>query len=123
MKTKTVYSITTGQKEIAHESPREPGVFLIPANTTEKAPPDYDAETQVLRYDGKWIVEDVPQPEPEPEPEPPTPEQQIEMLQSQRRSAYQQESDPIYFLWQRGKATEQDWLDAVAAIKARFPKP
>ena len=40
-----------------------------------------------------------------------------------RRQAYRAESDAIYFLWQRGEATEQDWFDAVQAIKDRYPKP
>ena len=123
MKTKTVYSIATGQKEIAYESPREPGVFLMPANTTKTAPPEYDAETQTLVWDGAWQVEDIPKPKPELKPEPLTPEQELEQVLNQRRFAYQQESDGIYFMWQRGGATEQEWLDAVQAIKARYPKP
>jgi len=41
-----------------------------------------------------------------------------------RRSAYQLESDPIFFQWQRGDSyTEQDWKDKVAEIDARFPYP
>ena len=40
-----------------------------------------------------------------------------------RRQAYQLESDPLFFKAQRGEATEQDWLDAVQAIKDRYPKP
>lgn len=40
----------------------------------------------------------------------------------QFRTAYQAESDPLFFKYQRGEATEQEWLDKVAEIKARFPK-
>ena len=43
-------------------------------------------------------------------------------IDQQRQSAYQTESDPLFFKYQRGEATEQDWLDKVAEIKARFPK-
>jgi len=43
-------------------------------------------------------------------------------IDQQRQSAYQAESDPLFFKYQRGEATEQDWLDKVAEIKARFPK-
>lgn len=43
-------------------------------------------------------------------------------IEQQRQSAYQTESDPLFFKYQRGEATEQDWLDKVAEIKARFPK-
>lgn len=38
-----------------------------------------------------------------------------------RREAYRQESDSIFFKWQRGEATEQEWLDAVEDIRQRFP--
>lgn len=43
-------------------------------------------------------------------------------INQQRQSAYQTESDPLFFKYQRGEATEQDWLDKVAEIKTRFPK-
>lgn len=39
-----------------------------------------------------------------------------------RINAYRDESDPLFFKWQRGEATEQEWLDKVAEIKARFPE-
>lgn len=32
-------------------------------------------------------------------------------------------SDGIFFQFQRGAKTEHEWLDAVAAIDARFPYP
>lgn len=38
-----------------------------------------------------------------------------------RLAAYPVESDPIFFKSQRNEATNQEWLDAVAAIEARFP--
>jgi hypothetical protein len=38
-----------------------------------------------------------------------------------REDAYKAESDPINFMYQRGEATQQEWLDKVAEIKARFP--
>jgi hypothetical protein len=39
-----------------------------------------------------------------------------------RHSAYAAESDPLFFKFQRGEATQQEWLDKVAEIKTRFPK-
>jgi hypothetical protein len=48
--------------------------------------------------------------------------QRQEQIERQRRDAYAAEADPIFFKWQRGEATQQDWLDKVAEIKARFPK-
>lgn len=44
-------------------------------------------------------------------------------VEEQRRHAYTVGSDPIFFEWQRGDATEQDWLDEVAGIKTAFPYP
>lgn len=46
----------------------------------------------------------------------------ITSIERQRREAYAAESDPIFFRWQRGEATQQEWLDKIAEIKARFPK-
>ena len=37
-----------------------------------------------------------------------------------RANAYKQESDPIFFKWQRGEATQQEWLDKIAEIKQRW---
>lgn len=39
------------------------------------------------------------------------------------RAALAAEADPVFFRWQRGEATREDWLAEVAAVKARFPKP
>ncbi len=38
-----------------------------------------------------------------------------------RAKAYLIESDPIFFQYQRGSKTEQEWLDAVNAIKIQYP--
>jgi hypothetical protein len=40
-----------------------------------------------------------------------------------RQAAYREQSDPIYFQWQRGEVTEQVWLDAVEAVKTAHPYP
>jgi hypothetical protein len=40
-----------------------------------------------------------------------------------RRAAYQTEADPLFFKVQRGEIPQQQWLDKVAEIKARYPKP
>lgn len=44
-----------------------------------------------------------------------------ENVQKLRRAAYQEEADPLFFEYQRGDATEQEWLDKIAEIKARYP--
>jgi hypothetical protein len=59
-------------------------------------------------------------------PPPPTAEeieaQRIAAIDAKRIAAYREESDPLFFEWQRGDSTEQAWLDKIAQIKARFPK-
>lgn len=77
---------------------------------------------------GKWVARL------QPVPSEPTPEE----LAAQRAAEYQAalaardqalrealaaEADPLFFLWQRGEAVKEDWLAAVAEVKARFPKP
>jgi len=38
-----------------------------------------------------------------------------------RRAAFQVEADPLFFGWQRNENTEQEWIDKVAEIRARYP--
>jgi hypothetical protein len=39
------------------------------------------------------------------------------------RAALAAEADPLFFRWQREEVSKEDWLAAVAAVKARYPKP
>ena len=50
-------------------------------------------------------------------------EAELQQVENNRRSAYRNESDPLFLKWQRGEATEQEWLDKIEEIKERFPKP
>jgi hypothetical protein len=43
-----------------------------------------------------------------------------EQVERQRLFAYQQEADPLFFKFQRGEATQQEWLNKIAEIKRRF---
>ena len=43
--------------------------------------------------------------------------------QAARRAAYQRESDPLFFMAQRGEATLEEWQAKIAEIKARYPSP
>jgi hypothetical protein len=49
-----------------------------------------------------------------------TPEQKAEMIANRRKSAYAQESDPLFFKYQREEIEKQVWLDKVAEIKDRI---
>jgi hypothetical protein len=48
---------------------------------------------------------------------------QCAVVEAARLIAYEQTSDPLYFKWQRGDATEAEWLAAVAKVKADNPYP
>ena len=55
------------------------------------------------------------------DPLPPTAEELAAIARANRAAAYRDESDPLFFKWQRGEAAEQEWLDKIAEIKARYP--
>jgi hypothetical protein len=44
-------------------------------------------------------------------------------VEKARAIAYRETSDPIFFEWQRGDATEAEWLAAVEAVKTAHPYP
>lgn len=44
-------------------------------------------------------------------------------VEAQRLAAYQTQADPLFFGYQRGDNTEQEWLDAVQAVKDQYPYP
>ena len=50
-------------------------------------------------------------------------ERELNVVKFMRQNAYQANSDPLFFGWQRGDNTEQEWLDAVAQIKEEYPYP
>ena len=47
----------------------------------------------------------------------------FEAVETARQAAYQKESDPLFFSYQRGEATELEWLAAVEAVKTAYPYP
>jgi hypothetical protein len=109
----------------ADESPLEPGVYLLPGGSVDTTAPSIP-EGKLAKWDKEWVYEDIPKPEPEINPEPVSePESMVEQVVDfyvLRREAYTAESDPLFFKSQRGEATNQEWLDKVAEIKARYPK-
>jgi hypothetical protein len=48
---------------------------------------------------------------------------QCELVANARRVAYEQQSDGLFFEWQRGDGTEAAWRQAVAKVKADNPYP
>jgi hypothetical protein len=77
---------------------------------------------------GNWVARVVPVPaEPTPEELAARAEADHEAALAERdralREALAVEADPLFFQWQRGEVAKEDWLAAVAEVKARFPKP
>jgi hypothetical protein len=52
-------------------------------------------------------------------------ERELAAIRAARHAAYAAPDGPdaIFLQWQRGDATEQDWLDAVQAVKDQHPYP
>jgi hypothetical protein len=105
----------------ADESPLEPGVYLMPAGTIDVSSPSEIEGKRAKWINNNWIYEDLP--EDPTTSNPLTLEQQQFISQSERQGAYIREADPLFFKWQRGEATEQEWLEKIAEIKARYPNP
>lgn len=47
----------------------------------------------------------------------------VAAVEAARRTAYEQQSDGLFFEWQRGDNTEAAWRAAVAAVKVAHPYP
>jgi hypothetical protein len=47
--------------------------------------------------------------------------QENENARYSRLAAFRDEADPLFFGWQRGENTEQEWLDKCEEIRQRFP--
>lgn len=77
-------------------------------------------------YDGLTWLDDSPKPS-QKELDAQWAEVQAELVrkqvEAQRKAAYEQECDPLFFQYQRGDVSEQVWLDAVQAVKDRYPYP
>jgi hypothetical protein len=49
--------------------------------------------------------------------------QQLAAAEFNRQAAYTQEADPLFFKWQAGEGTEQEWLAKREEIRSRYPYP
>ena len=45
------------------------------------------------------------------------------MVKDARAAAYRDESDPLFFKWQAGELTREEWEEKRAEIRARYPYP
>lgn len=51
------------------------------------------------------------------------PAQDKALAEEMRRQGYQKISDPVFFQWQRGEKTEEDYKNAVAEVIKLYPVP
>jgi hypothetical protein len=52
-----------------------------------------------------------------------TPEELTVIAEAKRQAAYTQEADPLFFKWQAGEATQEEWLAKREEIRLRYPYP
>jgi hypothetical protein len=50
-------------------------------------------------------------------------EKELEDCYRKRERAYKNESDVLFFEYQQGKISKEEWLQKIEEIKQRFPKP
>ena len=50
-------------------------------------------------------------------------EREIAQIEQIRQLAYQQEADPLFFKWQAGNGTKEEWLTKRLEIAERYPYP
>lgn len=43
------------------------------------------------------------------------------IIKNNREQAYKQESDPIYFKYQRNESSKEEWINKIKEIKERYP--
>ena len=143
-KSKKVWIANNGFEDIAWESPLEPGVFHMPANTVETKPPDFDPSKKTCKWDGSdWVLADivkVPTPEVKQPPMPDKPEipeqekaedehgehkhgdlEEFEETHEFKRALeYGLPHEQLEYITENGL---EAWQKKVAEIKKKYPKP
>jgi hypothetical protein len=81
----------------------------------------------VLRGDElEWLIPDIPQPteaEIQAELDRLIADQPRKEAQAARAAAYASEADPLFFKYQRGEATKEEWEAKIEEIRSRYPYP
>lgn len=106
------YNIYTGQPVRRQKSPLEENVYLLPKDSTEIVPPEFDADKETCVFNGvEWIIATIITPEPIAEPEP--------SYQEKRLAAYGSPHEQLEFITEKGLTA---WKSHVAEIKKQYPK-
>lgn len=128
------YPVTENAIREAFSNVSFPVPFVAPEEyaVVFRAPwPEYNPISQSVReavpeltskgfWEQRWIVVDLPLEQAQANAVTAAAER-LALTQAMRAEAYRTESDPLFFKSQRGEATQQEWLDKVAEIKARYP--
>lgn len=116
MSSKTVYNIADASPTTAFENPVRAGHYLLPANSTEIAPPEFDVNTHTCLFNGtEWVVTEIPVPEPSPEPEP-----YVETYVDLRLAEYGSPQEQLEFIVENGMDA---FIQKQLEIKSKYPKP
>jgi hypothetical protein len=87
----------------------------------------YDTPEAVVYVDSGELYQEIlagdygPIGEPQIIHVPPSPPPSNAEQSEKRKIAYEQESDPIFFMAQRGEATTEQWEAKIDEIKTRYP--
>lgn len=82
---------------------------MATSNDVEIEANDVPLDPEIKKVQDEWIAN--------------TFQREYDAVTVARQQGYQQTSDPIFMQYQRGEATEQQWLDAVQAVKDANPYP
>lgn len=120
------YTLAQLRQSNPHTSfPKNPPADLLAAYDVHPVkrtpPPVYDGLRQIIRVidaveiDGQWTQQwetlDLPV------------SRQREHLQAARAKEYIKEADPLFFKWQAGEGTAEEWKARREEIRARYPYP
>jgi hypothetical protein len=103
----------------ADESPKEPGVYLMPAKSIDADIPTIPNGMRA-KWNNEWIFENIP--EPEPEPEPPDPFEGIPEYELNRSREYPSLYDYLDGVVKGDQTQIDKYIADCLAIKAKYPK-
>lgn len=103
----------------ADESPKEPGVYLMPAGTVDTEAPAVP-DGQRAKWDNGWVFEDIPAPVVEEVEEWVDP---LEPWERNRVNEYPPPDDYLDGIVKGDQAQVDKYIADCLAVKAKYPKP
>lgn len=103
----------------ADESPKEHGVYLMPARSVDADLPIVP-DGMRAKWNNEWVFENIP--EPEPEPEPPDPFEGIPAYEINRSREYPSLYEYLDGVVKGDQAQIDKYIADCLAVKAKYPK-